>query len=125
MKFFIHTLIIWTIFVSHYAFAQSGGYMKSAHTHLEKSISILAGSDLGCKTEEDCEALPVGLRSCGGPEKYVVISTENASYDVLIDLGAVSESLGQVNLRKNTSFSICTIVLPPQLTCRKNKCVVK
>ena len=50
-------------------------------------------SDLSCEKKDDCTAIPVGARACGGPNGYVVASRLNATYDFVETLASITEDL--------------------------------
>ena len=59
---------------------------------LFKSLEILAGEDLTCVKDSDCDAIAYGSRACGGPAGYVVVSNHNEKYTLITEVAKLSVS---------------------------------
>ena len=70
-----------------------------------------------------CRAFPVGARPCGGPERFVVVSTEVAQVPLVLDAARRVETLDR---RANAQFeriSTCEVRVPPTVVLREGRCV--
>ena len=117
MKTFLNILIVVSSILS-----------QSQALEAPKELKILASKihslnlDLTCKSHEDCVALPVGYKACGGPERYIVASKANIKFNELIDtidrhLKADKEWKNKENLG-----STCDVLQKPTTRCQIKKC---
>jgi hypothetical protein len=91
---------------------------------MNQAVDSLAAQDLSCAKVEDCTAIAVGSRACGGPQRYVVTSSHNA---VLPQVESQANEVTQAERALNRSTganSICSIVEAPELTCTNAICAM-
>lgn len=82
----------------------------------------LAGLSLRCQTASDCVPIAMGSRACGGPTSYIFTSKLNPSMEAAMETAAlVTKAEKEVNA-KFRRMSICSFVIPPDLTCVENTC---
>lgn len=90
---------------------------------LENQIKIL-NSDVSCKTDKNCVALPIGYKACGGPDRYLTSSTSNPQ---LRDLLVLIENFDRADKKwqqEEGLGSICDITVKPVLKCIEQKCTL-
>lgn len=76
----------------------------------------------GCSTVERCDALPMGVRACGGPQEYVVFCRDTT------DVPALESRLGEIDRIEHGYnvacgiASICILVAAPELVLNDGRC---
>jgi hypothetical protein len=89
---------------------------------LEREIDALNRADLSCAADDDCVALPVGYKECGGPWRYLIASEHNPK------LAQIRRSLeSQLVLQKENSarkglMSTCDVTPHPWGVCARGQC---
>jgi hypothetical protein len=76
-----------------------------------------------CNTNDDCDALPVGHRACGGPNDYLVYSKLSSDEESLKRLAASYTAQQKVKNQKEGNMSICQMLTKPNVACKSNTCV--
>ncbi|CAF1295568.1 unnamed protein product [Rotaria sordida] len=77
-----------------------------------------------CTSSKQCAAEATGKRACGGPNGYIVYSTAKAdSVRKIKWLASQTRSLETMYNRENDIVSICSMVMPPSVSCNSGKCV--
>ncbi len=76
----------------------------------------------GCAAVERCDALPMGVRACGGPQEFVVFCRDST------DVAALESSLAEID-RLEHGFnqacgigSTCILLVRPELTLVEGRC---
>lgn len=88
---------------------------------LEEKINSL-NLDLTCKNNEDCVALPVGYKPCGGPERYIIASKANEKFK---ELGTTIDKHFEADKEwkyKENLASTCDVTEKPTARCQIKKC---
>lgn len=118
------TFFLMTFIFSFSAFAQDNQQARDGRSigALVKSVSLLSNSDLSCETSNDCQAIAIGARACGGPSSYIVASKNNYNFAEIIYLAAKTQ-IKQDEYNRNYGInSICSVVLPVYGVCKSNIC---
>jgi hypothetical protein len=76
-----------------------------------------------CNTNDDCDALAVGHRACGGPSDYLVYSKLSSDEDELKRMAASHTAQEKLKNQKEGNMSICQMLTKPQVACKRNTCV--
>lgn len=88
----------------------------------KKLISHISHLDKQCWTSDDCGALPVGAKPCGGPSDYIVYSKLSSYADDIEKLATLSSKLESEYHQENPDKRPCTVVGAPTVTCSFNIC---
>jgi len=89
---------------------------------LYAEIEELSQVNLACTTEADCEAIGLGAKACGGPTKYIVVSTLNPE---LPQVDALVTELDQKERAFNSEhglMSTCEALTERMPVCQQNIC---
>jgi hypothetical protein len=76
-----------------------------------------------CNTNDDCDALPVGHRACGGPNDYLVYSKLTSDEAELKRLADAYSAQEKIRNKKENNMSICQMLTKPNVACKSNTCV--
>ncbi|MFC3034545.1 hypothetical protein ACFOEE_18745 [Pseudoalteromonas fenneropenaei] len=102
--------------------------VKKQHTSAEEEIVVLKArlaqltQDKPCQQSAECRVLPVGHRACGGPDGFVVFSTQNNDANQLEALANTITSLQrQLNFAEQR-MSICQHLTAPAAQCIEHQC---
>jgi hypothetical protein len=80
------------------------------------------GRHLDCNTDQQCRTVPVGAKSCGGPESYMAYSTAGVSAD---KAQALAERYRKERVAENQASGLasdCRYLMDPGATCRAGRC---
>lgn len=77
------------------------------------NIQSLIGESKASEVEA-CQLVKLGEKACGGPERYLVYSTETIEDEELL-LNLVQEYNRLSNQRKQNQFSTCEFIPRPQV----------
>ncbi len=87
------------------------------------SAQELSSKDLSCVSAVDCMVLPAGRRPCGGAEKAVIASANNADLEIVKRMIRVGN---QVQAQDDTPrYGICDYRPLPSAICDKGVCAVE
>lgn len=89
---------------------------------LKAGVLRLAGQSIRCEEVSDCVAIPMGRRACGGPSGFVVTAKSNPSLDELQKKAERVTMAEEAYLKKTGEMSICSVLLPPTLSCENESC---
>jgi len=78
---------------------------------------------LGCKTDNQCKVIGVGVSPCGGHSKYLVYSSVDTDVKELKSKVAVLNGLQKLKNNKEGLVGICRHISPPKTSCTANQCV--
>ncbi|WP_144290122.1 hypothetical protein [Ideonella sp. A 288] len=81
--------------------------------------------DAACTSDAQCRTLPIGARSCGGPESWMAWSVASGKADVL---KALADDLAVMQRQRNERFGImstCQVIPDPGAVCRDRRCVLR
>lgn len=73
---------------------------------------------------EQCKVVPVGAKPCGGPERYMVYSTQTTNEDVLLQLVSVYNNKRAAENERDGMVSDCQVVPQPAVVLRDGMCRV-
>ncbi len=83
---------------------------------------ILKTAKATCSDAEDCAAIALGSKPCGGPWQYLTFSKSSTDVDRLRQLVAEYNQLEkELNLEQGRT-SDCAVVIEPQVFCYEEKC---
>ena len=111
------------------ALASAGATAKVAEINarllvLEADISTKILKPL-CTSDAQCRALPMGARSCGGPDRYQAYSTQVSNSADLERLSAEHQRLSAQRNELEGTMGICSILPAPAMRCESLSCVVR
>lgn len=85
-------------------------------------VRELAASDLRCLQNDECLAIPVGHKACGGPAGHLIVSSQNSQLNTIQELAAELTSSQQQLNTSNGFASTCSIELAPNVLCDRGTC---
>ena len=92
------------------------GQMKTLMTEI-----VALTRNKSCKQVAECRTAALGVKSCGGPKRYIVYSATYVNEtDLLVRASTYNNLDRQVS---QDSVGTCEILLPPQLACQRTVCV--
>jgi hypothetical protein len=81
-------------------------------------------SQSNCSENSQCSYLAYGSKACGGPQGYLVFSSDIDVNKLEVMVTKYSEDENTYN-KQNGIISDCSFPLPPEnLTCKDGKCVI-
>lgn len=80
------------------------------------------GSVAGCSTDQQCKTVPVGAKSCGGPESYMAYSTAKVSPDKAKALAERYRKEREAENKASGLASDCRFLMDPGAQCRAGTC---
>lgn len=88
---------------------------------------LIEEAGLTCKNDRDCDALPLGARSCGGAAEYTVISQlAKAQFgERIAELQAIIEEMDRDQQKASGTMGICSVLEKPAVHCIKSRCATK
>lgn len=87
--------------------------------------SSITQVDLRCESKNDCVALSIGNKLCGGPVGYLVISKLDPNFSSTNEkLAKLTEADRKFQSILRGFASTCSYETPPQIDCRSNCCVI-
>jgi len=75
-----------------------------------------------CTNSNQCGALAVGHKACGGPASFLAYSTENTDTTKLFDLASKHQALSKSYNQAIGAMSDCAMVMQPVMACIDNIC---
>lgn len=103
-------------------------YSRSWALKVPQKVIVLEGkiislnSDLTCESDENCVALPVGYKPCGGPDRYIIASKENKKFKELRDTIDKHYKADKEWKIKQNIFSACNMTKEPISRCQIKEC---
>lgn len=104
-----------------FAAESSIGALEDEITNLKSSIHSL-NQELNCSQDEDCQALGLGSRPCGGPADFIAVSTMNTNYDQILTLADELEEKSRIKNIQQGLAGTCDMIVPPDIRCVSNVC---
>lgn len=77
-----------------------------------------------CDDATQCRTMPVGHKSCGGPESYVAYSTKTGDATRLLAMGTQYAQARKAENQDSGRVSNCLLVTDPGATCAANRCIL-
>jgi len=89
-----------------------------------KSLSELRaiGRAAACSSDQQCKTLPIGAKSCGGPESYMAYSTASVSTEKAASLAARYRKERESENQASGLASDCRFLMDPGAQCRAGTC---
>lgn len=84
-----------------------------------------AASDTSCEKDAQCQTIGVGSKACGGPERYLVWSSQYNEGGQLKELVQQYAEARRADDARNGTMSTCTVVSDPGSLCSAGRCVLK
>lgn len=90
---------------------------------LRKAVASLSGaaddlvSPVPCETADDCEAIPLGAKACGGPQSYAVVSNLSETYGEFVTLADELERIEGIYNEVAEVTSDCAYEVAPEVAC--------
>ncbi len=78
-------------------------------------------ADAPCVRDDECGALPLGAKACGGPAFFVPYSV-NADTTRLLELAARHRRLSRERLEAEQAIGDCRVETPPPVACLAGRC---
>lgn len=103
--------------------APAPGPGGQSHQALWKKIQDEIGT-AECDNASQCRTMPVGHKSCGGPEGYVAYSTKTGNTARLLALGEQYAAARKAENERSGMLSNCMVERDPGATCVANRCVL-
>ncbi|KQZ43781.1 hypothetical protein [Duganella sp. Root1480D1] len=80
------------------------------------------GRELACTTSQQCKTVPVGAKSCGGPESYLAYSTARTSTEKANALAERYRKEREAENQASGLASDCRFLMDPGAQCRAGSC---
>ena len=96
---------------------------QPAHLGLLQKIKDEIGT-AECDNASQCKTLPVGHKSCGGPEGYLAYSTKSGNSKRLMALAEQYAAARKAENERSGMLSSCMVEPDPGATCVANRCVL-
>ena len=77
-----------------------------------------------CSEQSQCKTLMLGVKACGGPERYLAWSTAHASAEQLAPLALRLKAERQAQLAASGELSDCRAMTDPGALCLAGRCVL-
>ncbi len=84
--------------------------------------ALMTEHKVACKAALDCEALPLGVKACGGPTEFIVMSkgTKAKMQEALTDL---TKTINEMDAAANQGMmGTCQALEKPEVACSSGKC---
>ena len=128
MKYIYATIfgLVSTVFIacSVETSANTDDAIKTKMLHLDKRTKKLIGS-ASCSSDNQCHSIGFGHKPCGGFYSYRIYSDQNTNVTQLKNQIKQYNELTREQNKKGNLVSDCMMLMPPQLTCRKQTCQIK
>lgn len=83
---------------------------------------LIAEGDGACASVDDCAAVGIGAKACGGPAEYVVYCATAVDEAALLDVVAEHVSLSEEENERTNAVSDCSLVGEPQIALVDGTC---
>lgn len=81
-------------------------------------------SDKSCNTDQQCQVIGIGSRPCGGPEQFLLFSTQQTDQKMLTITNDRYTKIRKDQQERLGMRSICQQLVAPAAACRQNQCVM-
>ena len=78
-----------------------------------------------CDSTQQCQAIAIGAKACGGPERYLAWSSKNNDGKKLKALALAQAEASRKQQQADGMMSTCSIVTDPGATCEAGRCVLQ
>ena len=98
----------------------------SRQAYRDEVTRLIEDVGLNCKADNECDAIALGAKICGGPAEYLTISRAvTAKYgDRLGELQATISELDKAQHKDSGMMGICTVLEKPNSRCLNSRCQV-
>lgn len=79
--------------------------------------------DIACTSVSQCKAIAYGFKACGGPERYLIYSTQSADQNIVTNKVTEYNGLRESCVRAEKMASDCSTPFEPTLSCVLSLCV--
>lgn len=93
------------------------------HQGLWQKIEAEIGS-ASCDSASQCRTMPVGHKSCGGPERYAAYSAKSGDSARLLAMGEQYAAARKAENERSGMVSNCMLESDPGATCVARRCVL-
>ena len=93
------------------------------HQGLWQKIQAEIGT-ASCDSATQCRTMPVGHKSCGGPERYAAYSTRSGDSARLLAMGEQYAAARKAENERSGMVSNCMMMQDPGATCSAQRCVL-
>ena len=91
---------------------------------LQSKIEAEIGDPV-CEQSQQCEILPLGVKPCGGPWRYLVYSKSVSNTELLTEFADQYRGLNEAYNTAEQLVSDCMLVSPPAVSCTMNRCALE
>lgn len=87
--------------------------------------ALLSEHNSPCKSANDCEAVGIGAKPCGGPTEFILLSKGTRS-KVSSDFDDLTKMITQLDVEANATegtVGACLALKKPDLACHSGSCV--
>ena len=95
--------------------------LKSKISELANEVQILIG-EAKCTDNNQCSAIAMGNKACGGPSFYLPYSTLNTDTNALEQLAKEHRDLSSQYNKVTGMMSDCAFVTAPPVACVNERC---
>ena len=81
-------------------------------------------ADKNCQETAECKLLPVGNKACGGPEQYLLYSSQQTDEKLLAITNDRYSKLKKQQQQRLGMYTTCQMVIEPVAQCRQRQCVI-
>ncbi len=92
-------------------------------TDLRAEIDAMIG-DRACDTDDQCHAVGLGSRACGGFDQFEVYSSKNTDPKMITEKAKAYFEATKIKNEEEGMMSICAIEIEPKTKCLANQCVI-
>ncbi|WP_342118536.1 hypothetical protein [Pseudoduganella sp. OTU4001] len=98
----------------------------SSHAQSDTLAQLKAlGNYSACTSDQQCRTVPVGAKSCGGPESYLAYSTAKTSPEQAAKLAERYRKEREASNKASGLVSDCRFVMDPGAQCRAGACQLR
>lgn len=97
----------------------------SSHAHPDTLAQLKALEAAPCSADRQCRTLPVGAKSCGGPESYLAYSTARTAPEKAAQLAQRYRSEREAENKASGRVSDCRFLADPGAQCRAGVCQLR
>ena len=92
---------------------------KMLHVEMQEMIA-----DRSCDADEQCHAIGIGARACGGFDNFDVYSSKNLDRADVTKKADIIFNQSKKENAENGMASICSIEIEPKTKCLAQQCVI-
>lgn len=85
--------------------------------------ALIKSNTVPCKAKDDCTALPLGVKACGGPLEYIILSTGTQA-KIQSEITDLTKTINEMDNAENVGkVGTCDAVAKPEVACQSGSCV--